>query len=279
MSLGLYIIQFKSFFYIFKVLLQHKICSNHSNLKVCCVQNTGGADKSLARPDWKNNWKGAIFRPTRRSLPPRRPGRMDKTLYFFLSGLRNLELGGCSLFPSWWGYGLISTPVFIWVGKSQSMIWAGDVHVKGKGSAIPVQTWTENLRVPGRWGSQISWHSAHEAGKVVSPTHRASLPSQEIFLVLISVGVRVNPRITAQTEILSQWKISMTPTGIEPATFRLALCLNRLRHRVPLPECQVKNKINESEIINFLLSGQMSFFGLRTRTLVLFVFFILYYFK
>jgi len=23
-----------------------------------------GADKSLARPDWKNNWKVAIFRPT-----------------------------------------------------------------------------------------------------------------------------------------------------------------------------------------------------------------------
>jgi len=27
-----------------------------------------GADKSLARPDWKNNWNIAIFRPKRRSL-------------------------------------------------------------------------------------------------------------------------------------------------------------------------------------------------------------------
>ena len=41
-----------------------------------------GADKSLARPDWKNNWKFAIFRPTLRSLLPRRPGWMDNLLNF-----------------------------------------------------------------------------------------------------------------------------------------------------------------------------------------------------
>jgi len=42
------------------------------------------------------------------------------------------------------------------------------------------------LRVPGGSGSHISRQSAHEGGKVVSPTHRPPLP-QEIFLVLISV--------------------------------------------------------------------------------------------
>ena len=41
--------------------------------------------------DWKNNWKVAIFRPTRRSLLPRRPGWTDKFL-IFLSGLQKLEL-------------------------------------------------------------------------------------------------------------------------------------------------------------------------------------------
>jgi len=33
------------------------------------------------------------------------------------------------------------------------------------------------LRVPGCWSSQISRQSAHKDGKVVSPTHRQSLPS------------------------------------------------------------------------------------------------------
>ena len=48
-------------------------------------------------------------------------------------------------------------------------------------------------RVPGGRGPQISRQSTYEGGKVVSPTHRPPLPSQEIFLVLIFLEAESTP--------------------------------------------------------------------------------------
>ena len=85
----------------------------------------------------------------------------------------------------------------------------------------------------GDWSSKISSQSAHEGGEVVSPSYRPPLLSRKILLVLISVRDWVDPRATVRPERLCQWKFPVTPSGIEPATFRLvAQCLNQLRHRV-----------------------------------------------
>ena len=74
------------------------------------------------------------------------------------------------------------------------------------------------------WNSQISRQSAQEGGKIVGPKRRPPLPThpppQETFLVLISVTDWVDTRATVWPEGLCQWKNFMTPSGIEPATYR-----------------------------------------------------------
>jgi hypothetical protein len=78
------------------------------------------------------------------------------------------------------------------------------------------------MRFPGASGSQISKRLAFESGKVVSPKTRQHLPPpQKNFLILIYVRNWVKPRGILRSEGLCQYKIPMTPSGIENSTFRL----------------------------------------------------------
>jgi hypothetical protein len=119
----------------------------------------------------------------------------------------------------WNGLAAVRKSLFISSVKDYIMSQITKTARRANGKTIPVQAWTgpegsRRFRLPEFLNNRHRRLSVLRTGR---------LYSRGIFLVLISVRSWVDARVMVRPERSCQWKLPVSPLGIEPATFRLVV--------------------------------------------------------
>jgi hypothetical protein len=120
--------------------------------------------------------------------------------------------------------GQLSTSLItVWVSTDSS-----PTEIRGKGKKSHYRPWGfQEVDAP-------RFDNRHMKVARLSALRSGRLYPQEIFLVLISVRGWVDLRAIVRLEGLCEWKDPVTPSSIEPATFRfVAQCLNHYATACP----------------------------------------------
>ena len=106
------------------------------------------------------------------------------------------------------------------------------------------------LRPPGGWGSKDFWQSAHEGGKVVSPTHQPSLPPRKDiwYLFLLEAASTLG-----RPEKLSQRKISKDLVGVQTCDLPIGSAPLQPSALPPAPKQLSRTSVNNIKLSVFLL--------------------------
>ena len=114
----------------------------------------------------------------------------------------------------------------------------------------------EALRVPGVWDYQISRQSAHEGGKIISPTDRPTLPPENIPGTHFSYRLSQPRDHSAAGRIMSMKNFSHTIGNRTRDLLACSAVPQPTGHRVPQLFCTHKYKceviLSESNIVHFL---------------------------
>jgi len=86
-------------------------------------------------------------------------------------------------------------------------------------------------RLPGGSRSQISRPSTYELAKIVNPNYRSLLPPRKYPWYSFLLDAESAPRSIQRPEGLRQWKITVTPSGIEAAT---CVSVHQINEKLPL---------------------------------------------